>query len=178
MKNVDGKLSGARLLFAFVLALFTVIVVAVSFSRAALPPIENAANQQVLSIFAKNVRFSSSNTNMQDSLYCGGYGVLGVPYKDTTMVYRAWRYTGYQAIVHAAEDDSVRLRIVYLIGTSNSTSFNMVRWDSLDVDTNGVQTPVTLHIPVCGFFAIEVYGRNGNGEGNKVRIVLNREGGR
>jgi len=136
------------------------------------PPVEDSMNQQVLAIFMRRMNFTSVKTTPQDTLYCG------VATKDTTMTYRLFRYTSIQAIVDTVgvNADSIRVKLVYLVGDANRSQYRLARWDSTNVTTWLANTPITLACPVAGFFAIEATGYTGNGKKTKVQIVLNRDG--
>lgn len=136
------------------------------------PPVEDSMNQQVLSLFMRRMNYSSSVTSTQDTLYCG------VATKDTTMTYRLFRYTSVQAIVDTVgiDADSVRVKLVYLIGDANRGQYRLARWDSTLITTWLANTPVTIACPVAGFLAVEATGYTGNGKKTKVQLVLNRDG--
>lgn len=154
------------------LSLAGTLVCAASLFAAFPPPIEDSMNQQVLSIFMRRMNYSSSKTTTQDTLYCG------VATKDTTMTYRLFRYTSIQAIVDTVgiNADSVRVKLVYLVGDANRGQYRLARWDSTLITTWLANTPVTLDCPVAGFLAVEATGYTGNGKKTKVQLILNRDG--
>lgn len=154
------------------LSLAGTLVCAASLFAAFPPPIEDSMNQQVLSLFMRRMNYSANKTTTQDTLYCG------VATKDTTMTYRLFRYTSIQAIVDTVgiNADSVRIKLVYLVGDANRGQYRLARWDSTLITTWLANTPVTLGCPVAGFLAVEATGYTGNGKKTKVQLILNRDG--
>ena len=152
--------------------LFISVLATASLKAAFPPPVEDTTNQQVLSLYMKRGNYLPSRATMQDTLYCGAAG------KDTTMTYRLFRYTSVQAIVDTVgiNADSVRVKLVYLIGDANRGQYRLARWDSTLITTWLANTPVTLACPVAGFLAVEATGYTGNGKNTKVQLILNRDG--
>ena len=154
------------------LCLAGAVVCAASLFAAFPPPIEDSLNQQVLSIFMRRMNYTPSKTTTQDTLYCG------VATKDSTMTYRLFRYTSIQAIVDTVgiNADSVRVKLVFLVGDANRGQYRLARWDSVNVTAWLANKPITIACPVAGYFAVEATGYTGNGKKTKLQLVLNRDG--
>jgi hypothetical protein len=155
-----------KLLFV-IFGISTLLYAAISLS---LPPIESTANKSALTVYAKNVRYSTTNTNPQDTLYTARAA------KDTTMVYWLWPYTGLQLVVSAATDTSaVSGKAVYIVGHASLGEFKLARVDSSTFTSLGTQTPITLTPPISECFAIEITSVIGV---LKTRILITRFGGK
>lgn len=113
---------------------------------------------------------------------------------DSTMVYRAWPYTGIQAKVVAPHADSAKVllrifpgyhesqNIAYeatsihdRLGTTGVWGFENVAPDSLNLTKNGWNMPYTVVMPVAPFFYITADGQTGNGHTTKVIIRMRRD---
>jgi|GEM_PF-3638885 len=121
-----------------------------------------------------------------DSLYCGTATGL-----DSTMVYWAKEYTGFQAKMIAPHADSSKVMLYVFNGraeetnpkneTSNNVTgtwdFGIAAMDSLNITTNGWQVPKLINfLSPTDHFYIRADGQANNGKSTKLLIRLFRRG--